>query len=229
MRSEWNSTNVPKFLPCTGFLGLQRRMRLGASFPGKRQCDFSREKSARTKKSDSASCAPILATRESDLVQSAPRVRAKNPLMAEPRRATSMSARETPTARMGATTSMNIVTLEATDEDSAVRASTPPSALCRAVPFRARESYLLVFLHHFRHSRPALARRPADPRPKRATRSQPPDPSPFVIMRRADGRAFVIDAAGSAEITDASSAFLRALASAGTAPPRVWHRLRPGA
>ena len=39
-------------------------------------------------------------------------------------------------------------------------------------------------------------------------------------MRRADGRAFVIDAAGSAEITDASSAFLRALASAGTAPPR---------
>ena len=131
-----------------------------------------------------------------------------------------MRARETPTARMGATTSMNIVTLEATDEDSAVRASTPPSALCRAVPFRARESYLLVFLHHFRHSRPALARRPADPRPKRATRSQPPDPSPFVIMRRADGRAFVIDAAGSAEITDASSAFLRALASAGTAPPR---------
>ena len=53
--------------------------------------------------------------------------------MAEPRRATSMSARETPTARMGATTSMNIVTLEATDEDSAVRAWTPPSALCRAV------------------------------------------------------------------------------------------------
>ena len=40
-------------------------------------------------------------------------------------------------------------------------------------------------------------------------------------MRRADGRAFVIDAAGSAEITDASSAFLRALASAGTAPPRA--------
>ena len=39
-------------------------------------------------------------------------------------------------------------------------------------------------------------------------------------MRRADGRAFVIDAAGSAEITDASSAFLRALATAGTAPPR---------
>lgn len=47
-----------------------------------------------------------------------------------------MSARETPTARMGATTSMNIITLEATDEDSAVRASTPLSALCRAVPFR---------------------------------------------------------------------------------------------
>ena len=131
-----------------------------------------------------------------------------------------MSARETPTARMGATTSMNIVTLEATDEDSAVRAWTPPSALCRAVPFRARESYLLVFLHHFRPSRPALARRPADPRPPRAPPEQPPDPSPFVIMRRADGRAFVIDAAGSAEITDASSAFLRALASAGTAPPR---------
>ena len=40
-------------------------------------------------------------------------------------------------------------------------------------------------------------------------------------MRRADGRAFVVDAAGSAEITDASSAFLRALASAGTAPPRA--------
>jgi hypothetical protein len=56
----------------------------------------------------------------------------KNPLMAETRRATSMSARETPTARMGATTSMNIITLEATDEDSAVRASTPLSALCRA-------------------------------------------------------------------------------------------------
>ena len=131
-----------------------------------------------------------------------------------------MSARETPTARMGATTSMNIVTLEATDEDSAVRASTPPSALCRAVPFRARESYLLVFLHHFRHSdRPSRgARLTLVPNARR--RSQPPDPSPFVIMRRADGRAFVIDAAGSAEITDASSAFLRALASAGTAPPR---------
>ena len=61
-----------------------------------------------------------------------------------------MSARETPTARMGATTSMNIVTLEATDEDSAVRASTPLSALCRAVPFRCPERYLLVSARHFR-------------------------------------------------------------------------------
>ena len=54
---EWNSTlsTCSEVLPTTGFLGLQRRMRLGASFPGKRQCDFSREKSARTKKSDSAS------------------------------------------------------------------------------------------------------------------------------------------------------------------------------
>ena len=94
--------------------------------------------------------------------------------MAEPRRATSMSARETPTARMGATTSMNIVTLEATDEDSAVRAWTPPSALCRAVPFRARESYLLVFLHHFRPSRPALRGARLTPVPRARRRNSRP-------------------------------------------------------
>lgn len=50
--------------------------------------------------------------------------------------------------------------------------------------------------------------------------SQHLNPQPFIIMSRADGRAFVIDAAGSTEITAASSNFLRALASAGTAPPR---------
>jgi len=88
-----------------------------------------RERARKKKKRD-------LLRHSSSRTVSSVRARAKNPLMAETRRATSMSARETPTARMGATTSMNIITLEATDEDSAVRASTPLSALCRAVPFR---------------------------------------------------------------------------------------------
>lgn len=102
------------------------------------------------------------------------RARAKNPLMAETRRATSMSARETPTARMGATTSMNIITLEATDEDSAVRASTPLSALCRAVPFRrSRELSALFLLHaHFR-SLPTGPRRRSPDLPSPAPNSRP--------------------------------------------------------
>ena len=100
--------------------------------------------------------------------------RAKNPLRAETRRATSMSARETPTARMGATTSMNIITLEAIDEDSAVRASTPLSALCRAVPFRrSRELSASFLLHaHFR-SLPTGPRRRSPDLPSPAPNSRP--------------------------------------------------------
>ena len=129
-----------------------------------------------------------------------------------------MSARSTPSARMGATTSMNIVSLELSDEDDAVRMPRfPRPSPC---PF-ARDPAGSLSCHTSNSSPVHFRTRPLRCLTLPASQtSQHLNPQPFIIMSRADGRAFVIDAAGSTEITAASSNFLRALASAGTAPPR---------
>ena len=84
---------------------------------------------------------------------------------------------ETPTARMGATTSMNIITLEATDEDDP--RCVPPRRCPRSAapcPFAARESYLQVSFCTpicTGLSRPALAGARLTSHPPRRTAARP--------------------------------------------------------
>ena len=113
---------------------------------------------------------------------------------------------------MGATTSVQTISVESRGEEEAVRARPRPRRF-RPTPATPKTSRFISS-----RERPSRV-------PHRPTRPCLPSQSelgyyPFAVMRQSNGRAFLVDATGATEITSVSSEFLRALLGAGTAPPR---------
>ena len=113
---------------------------------------------------------------------------------------------------MGATTSVQTISVESRGEEEAVRARPRPRRIRPAPPPPKTIPFYLF-------SRASLASLTANPRPCLPSQSEL-GYHPFQVMRQSNGRAFLVDATGATEITSVSSEFLRALLGAGTAPPR---------